>query len=165
MAIFHTTLIPVEDSDFREFNLLRKGAMRPHVESQGLHWNEKAEETYNRELFLIPGLYQIMLDHKRIGFIGINNCPERADIGRFCIKPEYRGRGIGTHILREVIDGPICKDKKVTLDVLIKNPSRRLFERLGFTLVSDDVKLAHYERLPHRTLKRRRLVMGNKCSP
>jgi ribosomal protein S18 acetylase RimI-like enzyme len=53
--------------------------------------------------------------------------------------PEHQGRGIGTALLREFINSAHEKGVSATLEVLKANePARRLYERLGFTVVFED---------------------------
>jgi len=165
------TLAPTEKSDFQHFTELRKSVMRPHVMQQGLPWHEDNEDAYHKALFNAPGLRRIIFEGKCIGFVGISSGTETINIGRFCVAEDYQSRGIGTHVLRTILEEPVCKGKTITIDVLKMNPSRRIFERLGFALVSEDEKLAHYERkqdieeLHHRIFKFCGFVRRNKHFP
>jgi ribosomal protein S18 acetylase RimI-like enzyme len=47
--------------------------------------------------------------------------------------PEFRNRGIGTALLRDLLDKAASENRRVTLHVLQDNPAVRLYERLGFT--------------------------------
>ena len=51
------------------------------------------------------------------------------------VLPEYRGQGIGTHLLAHLF-GSECGGSSVSLSVSVGNPAVRLYERLGFTVVS-----------------------------
>ncbi|HYP09825.1 MAG TPA: GNAT family N-acetyltransferase [Bryobacteraceae bacterium] len=46
--------------------------------------------------------------------------------------PQYRGRGVGTTVLRSVIDQAESAGLCVSLNVAVFNPARRLYEQLGF---------------------------------
>ena len=52
--------------------------------------------------------------------------------------PEHRKSGIGTQLLKELLDRAVAARKPVTLHVLKSNPALRLYERLGFLRVNDD---------------------------
>lgn len=57
------------------------------------------------------------------------------------VVPSRRGQGLGTALLRRLLD-----DGPVTLEVAVTNPARRLYERLGFTVVGatdTDLSLHH----------------------
>jgi GNAT superfamily N-acetyltransferase len=52
--------------------------------------------------------------------------------------PESRGRGIGAAVLGDLLAQGRDAGKPVGLTVFKTNPARRLYARLGFTLVADD---------------------------
>ena len=47
----------------------------------------------------------------------------------------FRGQGIGTHLLQTILARADMAGLKVRFHVEIRNPARRLYERLGFRLV------------------------------
>jgi len=53
------------------------------------------------------------------------------------LMPQYRGVGIGTALLTSFIDEARAAGAGVSLHVLNDSPARRLYERLGFTVVAD----------------------------
>ena len=46
--------------------------------------------------------------------------------------PELRNRGIGTALVRELMDRAVSENERVTLHVEFFNPAMRLYENLGF---------------------------------
>ena len=52
--------------------------------------------------------------------------------------PQYRGQGVGTALIRSVIEEAASNGCFVSLHVDMFNPARRLYERLGFRQVSND---------------------------
>jgi ribosomal protein S18 acetylase RimI-like enzyme len=51
--------------------------------------------------------------------------------------PEFRGRGIGTQLLRGLLAEGAESGRTVSIHVEHGNPARRLYERLGFAPVED----------------------------
>ncbi|HWT11377.1 MAG TPA: GNAT family N-acetyltransferase [Allosphingosinicella sp.] len=51
--------------------------------------------------------------------------------------PDSRGQGIGGAILRDIIAAAGRAGKAVAMHVEARNPARRLYDRLGFTVVED----------------------------
>lgn len=47
--------------------------------------------------------------------------------------PEYRGRGIGTKLLRQLLADAGKRFDAISLSVSVTNPAHRLYEREGFT--------------------------------
>jgi ribosomal protein S18 acetylase RimI-like enzyme len=52
--------------------------------------------------------------------------------------PEHRGVGAGSALLRELLAEAAAQSKRVTIHVERANPARRLYERLGFRVESDE---------------------------
>jgi ribosomal protein S18 acetylase RimI-like enzyme len=54
------------------------------------------------------------------------------------VLPEYRGNGIGTDLIRHLIDEACLEHCALSLSVLADNPAVRLYQRLGFEVVRRD---------------------------
>jgi ribosomal protein S18 acetylase RimI-like enzyme len=52
--------------------------------------------------------------------------------------PEYRGQGIGTQLMQALLDALKPLAARVSLSVQRANPAFRLYQRLGFSVVSGD---------------------------
>jgi len=52
--------------------------------------------------------------------------------------PQFRGAGVGTRLLRDLLEEAAAQGATVALHVECHNPARRLYERLGFELCTDD---------------------------
>lgn len=62
--------------------------------------------------------------------------------------PAWRGQGIGERLLRDLFAAADREGRVVSLHVEIRNPARRLYERLGFVDVARDEVHARMERQP-----------------
>ena len=60
----------------------------------------------------------------------------------------YQRRGIGTHILRELIEEAEAARASVRLSTARINPARRLYERLGFAVTHEDATRVYLVRAP-----------------
>jgi GNAT superfamily N-acetyltransferase len=56
----------------------------------------------------------------------------------FYIHPDYQGRRIGSQVLNMLLKRDEVRGRRVTLNVLQGSPARRLYERFGFVLDSED---------------------------
>jgi ribosomal protein S18 acetylase RimI-like enzyme len=74
--------------------------------------------------------------------------PDRIHILDITVAPEQRGEGIGSRVLGELLAEADRDRKKVAIHVESFNPSRSLFERLGFQVASEDGFLLLLERSP-----------------
>ncbi len=52
--------------------------------------------------------------------------------------PEYRGQGIGTSLLRHLIETATASYEQISLSVARENPALRLYQRFGFEVVAED---------------------------
>jgi ribosomal protein S18 acetylase RimI-like enzyme len=68
-----------------------------------------------------------------------------ADIG---LLPEYRGRGIGGALMRDVLDEAARAGLPVRLYVEAFNPAFRLYQRLGFLPIGEHGVYVHMEWTP-----------------
>jgi ribosomal protein S18 acetylase RimI-like enzyme len=53
------------------------------------------------------------------------------------VAPDFVGRGLGTHMLRELLDHARGRYPKISLSVRRDNPARRLYLRLGFAPIEE----------------------------
>ncbi|MDX1545462.1 MAG: GNAT family N-acetyltransferase [Rhodothermales bacterium] len=86
----------------------------------------------------------VLLDGRPAGRIYVDRSEERLLLIDVAVLPEYRGQGVGTALLRSLIEEAAALP--VDLSVVRTNPARRLYERLGFAVVSED---AVYLRMRH----------------
>lgn len=52
--------------------------------------------------------------------------------------PTYRGAGIGTHLIQDLLRETAAAGKPVKLNVWHSNPAKKLYQRMGFSTASDD---------------------------
>jgi ribosomal protein S18 acetylase RimI-like enzyme len=80
----------------------------------------------------------IELGIERIGRIVVNRPGDQVHIVDHAIVPERRNQGIGTAIMRTLMDEAARADMPVRLKVASSNdPSLRLYLRLGFTPIAE----------------------------
>jgi ribosomal protein S18 acetylase RimI-like enzyme len=84
----------------------------------------------------------ICLGERGVGRIYWSNEPERIHILDITIAPASRNAGIGSGVLHEILALADRDGKPVTIYVEPFNPSRRLFERIGFGIaINDEVNM------------------------
>lgn len=121
--------------DFEWYYNLRKRTMFEHFMNAGKGWPEELERARHREGYNPNTLRIICLGDKRIGCINVAKSSEGLHVNAFCVEPEYQRKGYGARVLQQILDEPENRDIPCTLDVLIHNPSYRIYERLGFVRV------------------------------
>lgn len=122
-----------ENTDYEFVYEVKKNAYKKYVEQCWGKWDdidqknrfkESMEKTFDRT-------YIIMFNDKRIGFYQGQVVNERTYyIENICIIPEYQGKGIGTEILKSVINE--YSDKNIEIQYFKQNPVGNLYKKLGF---------------------------------
>lgn len=90
------------------------------------------EKVYGNDDFLL-----ILLDNTAIGRLYIGHWKEEIRIIDISLLPQFRGAGIGTRILSDIIEQAKRQQKIVSIHVEKNNLALRLYQRLGFVAVAD----------------------------
>jgi ribosomal protein S18 acetylase RimI-like enzyme len=131
-------LEPIDDTDF-EFRFgVYKATIKPYLD-QMLDWTDAEEEAFLRSnLTQTSNHAAIMVAGERVGTTQIVETADSISLHQIAIVPEYQGRGIGSAIVQSLIARAEVTGKPVHLSVFHANTgARRLYERLGFTVVAD----------------------------
>lgn len=80
-----------------------------------------------------PETYEILLSEGvKVGYSSIEHLPDYIFVHGLVLSPEFQGRGIGSKILKEVIEEAKKKNIPIRLQVLKENQAQHLYRRLGF---------------------------------
>jgi len=131
-----------EDRDFRyrlfcdsrqpEFALV----LPPPVYQQVMAHQFHAQTVSYRNDFPQARFDIIELDGNRIGRIVVDRPGNMVHIVDQAVVPRLRGRGIGTAVMRAIMDDAAAAGLPVRLEVDSENhPSFRLYQRLGFVMI------------------------------
>ncbi len=87
----------------------------------------------------------VLRGDQRVGRLYVAQLPEEFRILDVTILPEYRNTGIGTGLLTNLLNEAARGRKPVRIYLDNGSPSTRLFERLGFTSVEEQLLISLYE--------------------
>lgn len=79
----------------------------------------------------------ILVDDRPAGRMLIDEGGQAITLVDIAMMPEHRGSGIGTQVLQDLLKRAVNARKPVKLQVFKSNPAQRLYERLGFSKVSE----------------------------
>jgi RimJ/RimL family protein N-acetyltransferase len=141
------TLSPVTTED--EAFLYQVYATTRAEEMAQVPWSETQREAFLKMQFSAQQLHYrtyhpdsthdiILLDAQPIGRLYVARSAEEIQILDITILPEHCNKGIGTPLIKRLMDEAAEAGKPLTIYVESFNPSRRLFERLGFSKIGDD---------------------------
>lgn len=96
-------------------------------------WNPKLF----RDIF-VPQDYQVVeFKNIIIGFIKVIVTEDDIYLGEIQIDSNYQNQGIGTSIIKKIIEEAELNNKKLWLKVVKGNPAEKLYRRLGFTVFEE----------------------------
>jgi ribosomal protein S18 acetylase RimI-like enzyme len=109
-------------------------------------WPEEQKEAFLRQQFQFQTIHYrryystasfdiILQDERPVGRIYVHRGAGDIRLMDIALLPEYRGAGIGSWILRNLLAEAGRSQKPVTLHVEPYNPAVRLYQRLGFRVV------------------------------
>ena len=90
------------------------------------------QETYKGGDFLV-----ILRDGEPVGRLYVARWQQEIRIVDIALLPEYRNAGIGSAILRDILEEGARTGKRVSIHVEMFNPALRLYQRLGFRRLHD----------------------------
>lgn len=127
---------PASASDFDFFFHLHKQALGPYVD-QVWGWHDDDQRAYLQRTIDIKTTQVIVVNDVDVGRLNLEHRDDDVYIGLIEITPSCQGRGIGSDILRSVLDNAFALGKGVRLSVLgVNTGAYRLYRRLGFIEVS-----------------------------
>ena len=115
-------LVPWDDEQRRSFLTMQFAAQHAHYREQFPDANYSVILRDNLPL----GRFYVLKEKSEIRILDIT------------ILPEYRNSGIGTSLLRELLDEAAQSKQRVLIYVETFNPSLRLFECLGFKSIAEE---------------------------
>jgi len=140
-------LIPA-DATYREFSYQVKKAAEGEYITSMFDWDEDVQRSYHIKAWQQQKPDIITYHGKLIGTIATIESEDCIEIGQFFILPEYQNRGIGTYLLKNILDKADQLGRNVTLKFLKNNPVKSLYVRNDFRLVDTSEILHYMERKP-----------------
>jgi len=135
-----------EDSEFA-FEA-KKAALGEYVrETWG--WDEGDQRKRHEQGFRPSATRIIMCGGQDVGLLSIREADDRVQLLQLFLLPEAQGKGIGSHVLSEVLAAAHRAHRPVALRVLKSNPRAKTFyERHGFALVGQTETHCMMEMVP-----------------
>ena len=93
----------------------------------------------------------VLVDDIAVGRILIDRAAGEYRLIDIALLPQFRGRSIGTTLIRELIAEAFQNEAIVKLRVKKDNPALRLYERLGFSICDDEEVDVGMEARPQST--------------
>ena len=116
---------------------VKKAALGEYVrETYG--WDEDDQRQLHEQRFRTSSTRIIVDQGKDIGLVAVRETDDQIHLLQLFLLPEAQGKGIGSHVLAEVLAEANRVHRPVVLSVLKSNPRARAFyERHGFGVVGE----------------------------
>lgn len=128
-------LRPATENDLEDLVELRAVAMRPDLERLGRYDEHRVRQRL-RDAYTPEHTRIIEVDGEFAGSISMRPAEDRQWLEHFYLAPQHQGRGVGSAVLRSVLDE--TGGATVALNVLQGSPARKLYERHGFVTEAED---------------------------
>lgn len=115
---------------------VKKAAMGPHI-AQKWGWDEQYQFKVHLDHFGEKPFFAIECGEASIGTLSLVQQGGFARFGEFYILPARQGRGLGTRILRHVLQVVDEMSLPVRLEYLKWNPVGSLYKRHGFAIIGE----------------------------
>jgi len=130
-------------ADFDFLFALHEASMRLYVEETFGPWDEEFQRAYFQDHFFPSEVNIILLDGQMVGMLRVQERTEETFLAAIEILPGWQRRGIGTRVIRALVNDASARGKPVALMVLKTNiAARSLYQRLGFGITGENV--THY---------------------
>jgi GNAT superfamily N-acetyltransferase len=128
---------PAEPADVEAIAELRAVVMRPDLERLG-RFDEHRVRQRLRNSFSPQHTSVIVADGAFAGCVTLRPAEDGQWLEHFYLAPGVQGRGLGSAVLRTLLDRTDADGVLVRLNVLRGSAARRLYERHGFTVEAQD---------------------------
>jgi GNAT superfamily N-acetyltransferase len=144
------TLRPAVAADLEVLTELRATVLRADLERLGRYDPHRVRQRL-RDSFSPEFTSIVLVDGTLGGSITLRPAADgRGLLEHFYLAPQRQGRGLGSAVLKTVLDRTDASDRTVVLDVLQGSAARRLYERHGFVVESEDPIDVFMVRTPRR---------------
>ena len=116
---------------------VKKITLKEHIE-RIWGWDEEYQQNDFRQCFIPQKNNIIVYDNEEIGYLETNEEDNILHIVELEILPKFQGEGIGSSIIKDIIEYADASEKKVSIGCFkINTGAKRLYERLGFKVLEE----------------------------
>lgn len=131
------SLHPARDADFEFAIALYLESTKPLLIALG-RWDPERIRARFADDFKSERAQVIRADGRDIGWMQVSENGEGLHLDQLHLIDGFRNLGIGTRLIRELLERGRRSGKWVGLNVIRGNPAIRLYQRLGFALIGED---------------------------
>ena len=129
-------LRPARQADIEPIADLRAVTMRADLERLGRYDEHRVRQRL-RDGFAAEDTWVIEVEGAFAGCIALRPADDAYWLEHFYLEPRLQGQGIGSAVLAKMLERCDREHVVVRVNVLHGSPARRLYERHGFTVVTE----------------------------
>ncbi|HET9155168.1 MAG TPA: GNAT family N-acetyltransferase [Myxococcaceae bacterium] len=118
--------------------------------NERLQLKRDEQESMFRKLWTPSQVCMIQADGVDVGWLQTVVSKSEHMLGQIFVDAPFQRKGIGTEVLRRIVEEASRLQLPIRLAVVKFNPSRRLYERLGFKVTHEDERKVYMTREPNR---------------
>ena len=126
------TTRPADESDTSFAREVHHRAYREVVERQFGSWVDEQQDRFFESNWAGSTFEIVVCDGRPCGYVCIEDRDDDIHVREIAVAPEYQGQGIGSAILRDVMERARTRRVPVRLGTLHKNRALGLYRKLGF---------------------------------
>jgi len=142
----NVTLRPAVDSDYEACR--RTYFAETDWINERLQLDRGSQESMFQKLWDPAQVCIIQADGVDVGWLQTVVSKSEHMLGQIFVQAPFQKKGIGTEVLRRIIEEASRLELPIRLAVVKFNPSRRLYERLGFRVTHEDERKVYMTREP-----------------
>ncbi|WP_344218810.1 GNAT family N-acetyltransferase [Kribbella sancticallisti] len=116
---------------------LRAAVLRADLERLGRYDEQRVRQRL-RDSFSPQHTSIVTIDDEMAGCVTVRPADDRWLLEHFYLAPRHQGQGLGSAVLRAVLERADAQGMTVRLNVLQGSGARRLYERHGFVVEAED---------------------------
>ncbi len=136
------TLRSADESDYRFTKKLYIRTMKPLLTILDA-WDETDMINKFNGHYKLAEVQVILVDGKNVGWLQICETEQEFELAQIHIEHEFCSQGIGTQLIRKLMNEAKKKGKPVCLSVVRGNPALSLYQRLRFSIIGEDAHKLH----------------------
>lgn len=130
------TLRPATQTDLPFLLALREQTMTERLRDAG--YQPTAEDALARVMLFFEDIQLLLWQGEPAGMLKWRDEPEAWHIVQVQLLPAHQGRGLASALLGALCAQASDQGRPMLLSVLVNNPARRLYERLGFHVTGEE---------------------------
>lgn len=123
---------PAQAADEELARTIHWDAYREVVTRQFGGWDETLQEGYFRKKWHPEKFAIVLADGIPCGYLAVEEHAHEIVVNEIALLGAFRGRGVGSALLSEILGRARGSQRAVRLQVLKENRARELYRRLGF---------------------------------